>query len=160
MIDHEVSWFTLTNHDRWWWLLKQLWCIMNYYDVSWTPMGKSVRISWTIMIDHDLHHYTLERYTSARFRMSWLTMTYHLPIQRGLKLVALPWIVSDKPRMLNILSRVCRMPPLQGLLFSVAWGHAKSLNKWSSHNANEASNLSDLTTIYTLSPRSQFAAIL
>ncbi len=27
--------------------------IMNYYDVSWTPMRKSLRISWTIMKNHD-----------------------------------------------------------------------------------------------------------
>ncbi len=53
LIDHEVSWCTLKNHERSWWLLKQLWCIMNYYDVSWMPMGKSLSISWTIMKNHD-----------------------------------------------------------------------------------------------------------
>ena len=53
MTDHEVSWCTLKNHERSWWLLKQLWCITNYYDLSRTPMGKSLRISWSIMKKHD-----------------------------------------------------------------------------------------------------------
>ena len=30
MIDHEVSCCTLKYHERSWWLLNQLWCIMNY----------------------------------------------------------------------------------------------------------------------------------
>ena len=46
----------------------------------------------------------------------------------------------------GLFRQYCCVPPLQGLLFSVAWGHVESLDRWSSQNANEASNLSDLVT--------------
>ncbi len=49
-----------------------------------------------------------------------------------------------QPEIDTRISRYCRVPPLQGLLFLVDWEHVKGLCKF--YNANETSNLSDMVT--------------
>ncbi len=51
----------------------------------------------------------------------------------------------------KINSMYCRVPPLWGLPFQWREDMWMAFSKWSSHNANEASNLSDLVTqLHTL----------
>ena len=67
---HDKSWSTRIYHERSWRLLKQIWSFTLYHDMT-TAYGKSYKVSWRIMICHDLHRNISERYLIL---ITWLNI--------------------------------------------------------------------------------------
>ncbi len=79
MINHEVPGYILKDPEGYWNSFDLSWCIMIYYDISQSPMGKSFvqnRVSWRITICHDLHHNISERLDPKKVQKWWLNENY------------------------------------------------------------------------------------
>ncbi len=67
MKNHEVPGYLMKDPEGYWNSFDLSWCIKINYDISQSPMGKSFRVSWKIMICHDLHHNISERWFPLSF---------------------------------------------------------------------------------------------
>ncbi len=121
--DEIISWCTLKNHERPWWLLKQLWCIMNCYDVSYDVslilknFVNNHEKSWSIMIC---------TITFQRCCVSVLTFQVLIRSQMAIKKKNVGWFLNQfvSTELMGTYDRTCPRS------FKSQTSHFKIDQKW------------------------------